>query len=256
MKKSDIYKEYGIEYKAGKITAPDGSQIAPLLKAGNSKTGKSVFTYSQLAGCRVWDTAYGPIRGTCAGQCDNCYACTGFYCMPSVRDTLALHTIITRSYLDFKKRAIIAQIKADKIAVVRIHASGDFDSVQDVNTWFEIVKACPNTLFWTYTKRAWDEIEILNSRDNINIVPSIVAGRVNFGPCADLLELLEAVPDAYICPCGFDETMHCENCKACALEKNVIFLLHSTPDYDSKADALYNELKALVEGQKKAGEKI
>jgi hypothetical protein len=249
MRKSEIYAAYGIEYVNGKIKAPNGDMIAPLLKKGNSKTGTGVYTYSQLAGNKIWDTKYGPIKGTCPCQCDHCYACVGFYCMPSVRDALAVHTIITRSYLEFKKAAIIAQIKADKITTVRIHASGDFDSIQDVNIWLDIVKACPDTLFWTYTKRAWDEIELLNSIDNINIVPSIVAGRVNFGTCPELLELKEAVPSAYICPCGFDENTHCENCKACALEKNVIFLLHSTPDYSSIEDPLYNTLKGIFEEQ-------
>lgn len=250
MRKSDIYKEYGIEYKAGKITAPDGSQIAPLLKAGNSKTGKGVFTYSQLAGCRVWDTAYGPMCGTCAGQCENCYACTGFYNMPSVRDTLALHTIITRSHIEFKKAAIIAQIKADNIKTVRIHAAGDFDSVVDVKAWLDIVKACPGTLFWTYTKRTLPGLDELNALENINIVPSIVCGRVNYGTCEDILTLKELCPAAYICPCGFSGT-HCEDCKACATRKNVIFLLHSTPDYDGEKDPLYNILKGFVTIQEK-----
>lgn len=168
--------------------------------------------------------------------------------MPSVRDALALHTIITRSDIDFKKRAIIAQIKADKISVVRIHASGDFDSIQDVNAWRDIVAACPDVLFWTYTKRAWAEIDLLNSMDNINIVPSIVAGRVNFGTCSELLELKALEPAAYICPCGFSD-MHCSDCKACALKEHVIFLLHSTPDYNGAVDPLYNQLKSIVEFQ-------
>ena len=248
MRKSEIYAAYNIEYVNGKILAPTGEMIAPLLKAGNSKTGKNVYTYSQLAGNKIWDTKYGPMCGTCAGNCKGCYACTGFYHMPSVKNTLALNTIITRSYLEFKKAAIIAQIKADKIAVVRIHAAGDFDSIQDVNIWLDIVKACPETLFWTYTKRDWSEIAVLNSLPNINIVPSIIAGRFNFGTCSDLLELLEAVPDAYICPCGFTET-HCQDCKACAIKNNVIFLLHSTPDYDGEADPLYDQLKAIADNQ-------
>lgn len=248
MKKSEIYAAYNVTYKGGKILAPTGDYIAPLLKKGNSKTGAAVYTYSQLAGARVWSTAYGDMCGTCAGSCPNCYACAGFFNMPSVRDALALHTIITRSDIDFKKRAIIAQIKADKISVVRIHASGDFDSIQDVNAWADIVAACPETLFWTYTKRAWPEIDLLNNMPNINIVPSIVAGRVNFGTCSELLELKALEPAAYICPCGFSE-MHCQDCNACALKEHVIFLLHSTPDYNGAGDPLYMELKTIVENQ-------
>ena len=249
MTKKEIYAAYNLEYVNGKIKAPNGEFIAPLLKKGNSKTGTGVYTYSQLAGARVWDTCYGPIKGTCSGNCKGCYACTGFFHMPSVKNTLALHTIITRSSLEFKKAAIIAQIKADKITIVRIHAAGDFDSVQDVNIWSDIVKACPGTLFWTYTKRDYPEVKTLNALDNINIVPSIINGRVNYGTCSELIELKKAVPGAYICPCGFDENTHCESCKACALEKNVIFLLHSTPDYNGTEDPLYNTLKGIFEKQ-------
>lgn len=252
MRKSDIYKQYGIEYANGKILAPTGDYIAPLLKKGNSKTGAAVWTYSQLAGAREWSTKYGTVAGTCAGTCKHCYACTGFYCMPSVRDTLALHTLLTRRTAGFtggfKARAIIAQIKADNIALVRIHAAGDFDSVEDVDTWLQIATECPGTKFWTYTKRDFDRIAALNSLLNVNVVPSILKGRVNYGPCADLLELKKENPAAYICPCGFTEK-HCDTCKACATQPAVIFLLHSTPDYNAEQDPLYNELKAAVMAQ-------
>ncbi len=249
MTKKDIYKLYNIEYQNGKIKAPNGEFINPLLKTGNGKTGKSIFTYSQLAGARIWSTAYGEIKGTCAGNCPNCYACTGRYNMDNVKDCNALHTLITRSYIDFKKRAIIAQIKADHISIVRVHASGDFDSIEDVKAWLEISAACPDTFFYTYTKRPWQEIEVLNKCHNFNIVPSLICGRVNFGPCSELLELKAMVPNSYICPCGFDDSMHCENCKACATKEHVIFLLHSTPDYNGPDDPLYSELKKMVFNQ-------
>lgn len=247
--KKAIYNAYGIEYKNGKILSPAGEWINPLLKKGNSKVGDAVYTYSQLAGNELWQTKYGVVSGTCCCQCEHCYACTGFYLMTSVKNALALHTIITRKNLEFKKAAIIAQIKADNISIVRIHAAGDFDSIDDVNAWIDIVNACENTLFWTYTKREWPEIDILNSLSNINIVPSIVCGRLNYGTCFELLELKKAIPDAYICPCGFDENMHCDSCKACATKKHVIFLLHSTPDYNAVDDPLYTFVKREFEKQ-------
>ena len=249
MKKETIYSNYGIQYKAGKILSPSGEWIAPLLKKGNSKVGKAVFTYSQLPTNDLFDTKYGVVSGTCPCHCANCYACAGFYNMANVKDTLALNTIITRKNIDFKKAAIIAQIKADNITIVRIHAAGDFDSANDVNAWIDIINACPNTLFWTYTKRDFSEIENLNTFPNINIVPSIVCGRLNYGTCYELLELKKAVPSAYICPCGFDESTHCDSCKACATKKNVIFLLHSTPNYNAVNDPLYEILKREFEKQ-------
>lgn len=47
--KKDIYKEFGIEYKAGKILSPIGF-INPLLVNGNSKIGDGVYHFSMLAG--------------------------------------------------------------------------------------------------------------------------------------------------------------------------------------------------------------
>lgn len=246
--KKEIYASYNIEYVNGKIKTPDGDLINPLLKKGNTKTGEKIFTYSQLAGCHTWNTELGTIKGTCSGTCPNCYACTGFFKTPSTKKSLAINTIITRSNINFKIAAIIAQIKADNISIVRIHAAGDFDSISDVNAWDEISKACPDTLFYTYTKRAWDDIDTLNNNSNVNIVPSIIGDRFNFGTCSELIELKNICPTAYICPCGFTET-HCQDCKACAINKNVIFLLHSTPDYNGEDDPLYMELKAIVENQ-------
>lgn len=249
MKKSEIYNSYGINYQGGKIQTPAGEWINPLLKKGNKKTGAGVYTFSQLAGCRTWDTDRGPIQGTCACNCENCYACTGFYNMPSVINSLALNTIITRDFIDFKIAAVTAQIIADHITIVRVHAAGDFDSISDVNAWEKIAAACPSTRFYTYTKRGWAEIDFLNASSNFNIVPSIISGRYNYGPCNALLELLEACPGAYICPCGFDDSIHCDTCKACAEKKHVIFLLHSTSDYNGAADPLYNKLKKIVINQ-------
>ena len=61
MKKETIYNNYGIQYKAGKILSPSGEWIAPLLKKGNSKVGKAVFTYSQLPTNDLFDTKYGVV---------------------------------------------------------------------------------------------------------------------------------------------------------------------------------------------------
>ena len=45
--KKAVYAKYGIEFSNGKIMSPVGS-ISELLKEGNGKTGKQVYTFSML----------------------------------------------------------------------------------------------------------------------------------------------------------------------------------------------------------------
>lgn len=45
-------------------------------------------------------------------------------------------------------------INAYGLAVVRVHAAGDFYSVAYVRKWLAIVRACPDTQFFAYT-RSW-----------------------------------------------------------------------------------------------------
>lgn len=49
---------------------------------------------------------------------------------------------------------IIDEIQTKRMKVVRIHVAGDYYNAAYVEKWHEIVKACPNTIFFTYT-RSW-----------------------------------------------------------------------------------------------------
>ena len=85
--KKQIYSNHGIEYKNGKILSPIG-WIPELLKKGNSKTGKAVYTWSILSGTGTASVnANGTdinVKGTCVCDCVGCYAQTGFYKMSNV----------------------------------------------------------------------------------------------------------------------------------------------------------------------------
>lgn len=76
MTRKQIYKLFGIEYKDGKILYR-GRWITELLKAGNDKTGKRVYTWSMTPGT----------NGTCVCDCKGCYACTGRYNCDNVKDS-------------------------------------------------------------------------------------------------------------------------------------------------------------------------
>lgn len=247
MLKKEIYARYGIEYKSGKILSPIG-WINPLLKEGNSKVGKKCYTFSMPAGT----------KGTCACDCKGCYAQSGFYCMKTVKESLERNQYIIENHLDFAHRAIMAQIEADHLTMVRIHASGDFKTknMKDYAAmWFEIVKANQGVKFWTYTKIKEYET-LFDSLDNANIVPSVLPFDLgfNFGTCEELLKMYDMMRahglTPHICECGIDDNHHCETCAGCSDNKYVLFVLHSTNDYNAKADPLLPKVAEIIDNQK------
>lgn len=253
--KKDIYTAYGIEYKAGKILSPIG-WICPLLINGNEKLGKGVYTLSILPTNKYFTVHINDetilVKGSCPCHCDGCYATRGNYRYQSAIESLGRKTFLCYYHMDFVERAIMAQIEADKIHILRIHAAGDFFGLEYLEMWKRIIKANPDTVFWTYTKmrdfeNAFDEFE------NANIVSSIIPGYgFNFGKCAYIMKVYHALKAAgipvYICRCGIDKNQHCTNCKSCSENKFVLFLEHAT-GYKPEKDPLFPEFIALVENQ-------
>lgn len=254
--KKAIYAAYGIEYKNGKINAPVFGFIAPLLIDGNAKLGRGVWTFSTLPGAVMHTAVINGIKyqvkGTCPCTCNGCYAMTGFYKFSSTINALAIRTILAREYMDFVKRAISAQIIADGIKLLRIHAAGDFFSREYVEMWRDIAKNAPDCCFWTYTKNR-DFEAAFDDLGNANIVKSIIPGKgFNFGHCDYILKVYRALKEAgnsvYICRCGMDKNQHCVNCKGCASHDFVLFIEHSTA-YKAENDPLFPELCAIIDGQ-------
>lgn len=256
--KKDIYKSYGIEFQDNRIKAPFFGWIPTLLVNGNEKIGKGVYHFSTLPTNKEYHvTCNGKeydIKGTCPCHCDGCYATKGNYNYSDVQAALAIRTLLARLYPNFVERAIIAQIKADKIEYCRIHASGDFDSIEYVEMWKDIVSECKGTKFWTYTKVKYAECAF-NGFTNCNVVKSIVPEcGYNFGHCdyiiATYYELLKRGKSVYICRCGIDKNQHCNTCKGCSANEYVLFVEHSTA-YKAEKDPAYTVLKELIESQKK-----
>ncbi len=258
LSKKEIYAALGIEFDGGKILAPEFGFINPLLVNGNSKLGKGVYTFSTLPGTKAYEFEYKDIsysvQGTCPCDCKGCYAQTGFYNMPSVMLSNAVKTYLSRFYVDFVKRAIIAQITADNIKLCRIHAAGDFFSAEYLAAWLEIVSVCKDCAFWSYTKNKVAEKAFDGAR-NCNIVKSIIPGYgFNFGHCDYILMVYKALKEAgkavYICRCGIDKNQHCINCKGCSVNEIVLFIEHST-EYKAENDPAFPELKAIIDSQEK-----
>ena len=258
MSKKAIYAEYGIEFKDGKINAPVFGWINPLLINGNAKLGKGVYTFSTLPTNQIFTVEINgmsfDVKGTCPCHCNGCYATKGFYNMPSVIISNAIKTILCRDYLDFVKRAIIAQIKADGVKLCRIHASGDFFSLEYITMWKEIAIVCGECVFWSYTKNTQAE-NAFDDVSNVNIVKSLIHGYgFNFGHCDYILKVYRALvsmgKSVYICRCGVDKNQHCTNCKGCSKNDYVLFIEHST-EYKAEEDPCFAELKEIIEKQPK-----
>ncbi len=262
--KLDAYASYGIKAKKEKnsiyIYNPFFGWIRPVLINGNDKIGRGVWTYSMLATNEQFDINVGTkdapdmidIKGTCPCHCPGCYATKNCYNFSSTKKSLAIKTAIAYLDLDWLKRAILAQIEADHIKYLRIHAAGDFFSIEYRDMWKEIVETATDTIYWTYTKFEPAE-NAFDQYDNANIVKSLIPGiGLNYGTCEHVInaynKLQEQGEPVYICRCGVDESQHCNTCKACSANKYVLFIEHST-SYDAAKDPRFDELKAIIESQ-------
>lgn len=255
--KRDYYAEQGIEYKDGRIYAPAlQAWIRPLLKDPDNNRKTQVWTLSTLPTDGTFDVTIDgrpyTVRGTCPCHCPGCYAMHGLQATPSARASQATTTLLVRLDVDFVRRALIAQIRADHITEARIHAAGDFDNNPAYVA--ALIDAATETGcdMWTYTK--WTELE--NAADGVplfHIVPSIVPGHgLNYGTCEHVMECVDAIKAAgrsvYVCRCGVDPDQHCKNCGGCRRYDHVLFIEHGT-DYDKNADPLFPVLAAYIESQ-------
>lgn len=258
--KKQIYLEHGIIYNNGKILTPYG-WVRELLKKGNSKTGKTVYTFSLLPGTGFYTATVNGIeytvKGTCICDCEGCYAKVGRYKTPTVIRSMLVNTLLVNNYIQVVKRILSAQIECLGRVEIRIHAAGDFNTVNSAeyaNMWREIVTRYSVDIYdtWTYTKIKPYET-LFEGIKNANIVKSIIPGiGKNYGHCGYVMKaynkLKEEVKSVYICLCGIDPLKHCENCSVCATYEYVLFIEHST-EYDAKKDPLYPALCEMALNQ-------
>lgn len=252
--KKDVYAEHGIEFNGKQIYCnPLDKWVSPMLPFGtNTKVGKAG-TWSMTHGdeivnyvdaCEkvkeIMDLAnVREIAGSCPFHCPDCYCDNGFYNYDSNKALNLMKLILAKFHRDWLERAIVAQIKADKIKQVRIHASGDFFSLEYAQMWRRIAETCNDVIFWTYTKVQF-ALDTFQDVTNVFIVPSVTPFGFNFGTCSELLyrynKLTAMGYRVHICACGTDFEKHCSECKhgckAVGIECDfVLFIKHSTNDY-------------------------
>lgn len=133
-----------------------------MLAKGNSKLGKTIWCFSIPAGA------------SCPGKSEicssRCYAQKGFFVMPSVQRAQENNWEITRRG-DFVEQ-MLDELKKKKATVVRIHVAGDYYSAEYVRKWIQIVRACPDIKFFTYT-RSWRIPEIRKVLTELSHCPNV-----------------------------------------------------------------------------------
>lgn len=255
--KKEIYAAHGIEMikskNTEKLVSPLGLVNKPLVN-GNKKIGRGCYHFSTLPGTQLFDVVVNgmsfTVKGTCCCDCKGCYAKTGNYRYQSVKNALGMRTILARDYVDWLDRAIRAQIQADKITAVRIHAAGDFCSFVYAMMWYHIAKDFPGVKFWTYTKvKAYESL--FDALRDANIVKSILPdGHVNFGHIDfvqdEYNKLMNAGKTVHVCRCSVDKNQHCTNCRGCSENEYVLFVEHST-DYVAEKESNWEAFKNWVD---------
>lgn len=115
-----------------------------LFRKGNSKLGKNVGVWSLQA-----------IK-TCPGSSEACravcYATDNFFRMPT--HTRLYQKNLRRSKSSKFVEEAVKEIHKKKLHILRIHVAGDFYDADYVEKWAQIVKQCPQTRFYAYT-RSW-----------------------------------------------------------------------------------------------------
>lgn len=118
---------------------------------GNSKIGFGVYTFSRLAGRTA----------TCPGSTDECEA----VCYAK-RITGVVQDVYAKNWGDD-----VPEIPKE-CQVLRIHVSGDFDSVGYIKNWITRIKERPEVIVWAYT-RSWRLDMLLPALEELRALPNM-----------------------------------------------------------------------------------
>lgn len=134
-----------------------------LLQQGNSKLGKSIWTWTLPSGDKK----------ICIGASETClsvcYACTHFFKYKSVA---AAHQ---KNYQISMTKAFVSLMRSSihsvKPSIVRVHVGGDFYSESYVKKWIQIAKTAKSTRFFAYT-RSWSDPEVASYLEELGSLPN------------------------------------------------------------------------------------
>lgn len=139
--------------------------VARMTKNGNIKIGQTMWSWNKLAG----NGTIAGCKGTCGKHCNGCYNAENPRKSPcyvfksyniygwdhsSVVKGHIRNTNIMRNDINHAFNDIQLQLKRakKKPSAVRIHASGELESAQELRKWIETATMFPNNPFYVYTK--------------------------------------------------------------------------------------------------------
>lgn len=152
--------------------------IARMVKNGNIKIGNTMWSWNKLAGSGV----IAGCKGTCGEHCNGCYNAedprkSPCYVFKSyniygwdrssvvkghVRNTNIMREDIDRAFDDIRLQLKRAKKKP---SAVRIHASGELETTQELQKWIETASMFPSIPFYVYTKAYEILDEVLSGLD-------------------------------------------------------------------------------------------
>jgi hypothetical protein len=241
------------------VYIPDtrGVQVSRFGK-GNLKIGSGVYTYSRLPGSPK-RAALGGSRsdytpsGTCPGSSPECESIC--YAARPVTENGAVYRMWVGN-----QTSDVPPIPEDA-KLMRLHISGDFDTVAYIQNWITRLKERPDVTMWAYT-RSWripellPHLEALRRLPNVQILASIDSSIPELPPAGwrrawidgdpragEIIDVAAHTQDpewfnrnqktidgtlSYVCP---EETKHVPNCEACKYcfkgdRNDVTFLRH------------------------------
>ena len=153
--------------------------VARMVKNGNIKIGQTMWSWNKLAG----NGEIAGCKGTCGKHCNGCYNAENprkspCYVFKSynlygwdhssvvrghVRNTNIMRNDIDHAFSDIRLQLARAKKKP---SAVRIHASGELESAQELREWIETAGMFPEIPFYVYTKAYEILDEVLSDMDN------------------------------------------------------------------------------------------
>ncbi len=192
---------------------------------GNLKIGPNVYTYSQLPGRAALH------GGTCPGSSPECLSiCYAF----RIRET----PLVWQIYQDNTKFGADLPSLPPDAQIVRIHISGDFNTIDYIQAWEALIRQHPKVRFWAYT-RSWrvsfllPHLEQLRALPNIQLFASMDTSILELPPpewrkawLGNDIRRLDY--KSLECPEETGKQPHCEACKYCFIGRrnDVTFSLH------------------------------
>lgn len=131
--------------------------------SGNLKLGFGVYTYSRPAGRpQILNNGHTNWGGTCPGSTDECEnICYAKKVRGIVHDKVYVPNMLT----------VVPPIPVDA-RYLRLHVSGDFDSVAYIQNWRAQLSIRPDVFCWAYT-RSWRVPELLAALEQLRLLPNV-----------------------------------------------------------------------------------